>query len=68
MNCLPIRTKQYPRTTLIFISGIVVGLGTAIYLARPTKLSIISLKPYGLEADPDAVPVETQGVHDAAAD
>ena len=66
MNCLPIPPKQYPRTTLVFISGVVVGLGTAIYLAHSAKVSIVAIKPHRPESEPDAVPAETQGVHDAA--
>ena len=65
MNCLPVPTKKQPRTTLIFISGVVVGLGAAIYPAHPPKASIIYLKSGRAETDPDAVPAETQGVHDA---
>lgn len=69
MNCLPVPTKKQPSTTLIFISGVVVGLGAAIYLAHPPKASIIYLKsgrPDSDPSDPDAVPAVTQGVHDAS--
>jgi hypothetical protein len=66
MKCIPASGNNSVHPVLLFAGGVIVGLGSAIYLSQSRKVRVVWMKPVQPVIDPDAVPFETQGVHDAA--